>query len=245
MSVSLSKRVRGNEVISASLIEILLVIIFVLLLIIVANSAQQPTELQRKEVCEGLKLSLKRLVGPEQVESIDCNKYKESTAEVITEITAATQKLTTDTADIWSEGGFTSDPTSVQDALDRLGQALDDIDKPSKESVKELDEAKRQVELTQARLQSALDENERVLGEVSSLATSVQNLEEQLKIAREEEARLAKILSDNGIDSTTAIAGGSGGGKGRGPCLTSNPEARFPEHDYLLVIDLSPPGFLT
>lgn len=46
------------------------------MLIIVANLVQQPTELQRKKFREGLKLSLKRLVGPEQVESIDCNKCK-------------------------------------------------------------------------------------------------------------------------------------------------------------------------
>ena len=241
MSVTLSNRVRGNEVISASLIEILLVIIFVLLLILVDTNGKKPDDLQQQEVCEGLKLSLERLVGAPNVADIDCSKYKESTQKVIEQVINATKTLDADIAPIWERGGFTSNAPSISEAINILDNQVKGEDK---EGTRVIDDLVVKLGNAKAKIKEITENNRLLIKEKSDLKIAIAGLQEQIDIIKPD----SEDPNEGGLgipvegESEKAGDGDGDGGKGIGACLTSNPDAVLPEHDYLLVVDLKPPG---
>ena len=224
MSDNSSQRARSNEVISISLIEILLVIVFVLLLLIVANDRNNSEPLQRIEVCEALKESLATLVGPRQVKNIDCSTYQESTLEIISQIKASLEKIDSDIAPIWTSTGITNKPESIESALNDLAKALN----------ADADEVKDKLARVTAEATRLSEEFKRTSEE---LAQAKQDLAQAREKIAAKEQEIASLTPEK-----TANALGAGAGKAPGPCLTLNPGDEYPESDYIVIVDLSPPG---
>jgi hypothetical protein len=119
---SISKRIRGNDILSATLIELLLVISFVLLLVLFLDDSKKVNALQKQETCIQLVNALRLMVGPQGVAEINCDDYSTNFSQINKKIIAAAMQIDEVRRPLFPSGGVTTrfEP-SVYQLLKELG----------------------------------------------------------------------------------------------------------------------------
>ena len=242
MAVSDKKRYRANEILSATLIELLLLIAFVLLLIIFIDNNQASDPIQKKRVCEGLLNSLEPLVGTEALEGIDCNEYEKHSADLLVRIIAAAKQIDQNQKKLWEAvPGVTNYPPigtmEAERALDKINEKNKDLKDPQ-ERINGLIVENSQLQQRVNELSATLAELQR---DLPSLRLENTRLNSDLASLKEKNDRLQSQLAS--LERPESVDGGTGANTGVGPCLTSNPKDSRPSHDYLVVVDLTGAGY--
>ena len=247
MSNSSKKRYRANEILSATLIELLLLIAFVLLLVIFIDNNQESSPLEKKRVCNGLLVSLEPLVGSEALIGIDCDEYEKHAADLLERIILAAKLIDQNQKKLWvAIPGVTNYPpigtTAAGIALDNI---LSDQDKKGGDLQRinaGLNAKNAQLQREVSDLSSAL-----ALGDQAMLNLKRENSEIALELKKTQldieniRSKMEAVITENNRLSGTVD--GLGSNSGVGPCLTSNPQSLRPSHDYLVVVDLRGSGY--
>ena len=125
MSISSKKRFRANEILSATLIELLLLIAFVLLLVIFIDNNQESDPTEKKRVCQGLVASLKPLIGSESLIGINCDDYEKHSVDLLERIILAAKRIDQNQKKLWEAiPGVTNYPpigtVDAERAIDKI-----------------------------------------------------------------------------------------------------------------------------
>ena len=247
MAISSKKRFRGNEILSATLIELLLLIAFVLLLIIFIDNNQESDPIEKKRVCEGLLASLEPLVGKAALAGIDCEEYEKHSVDLLKRISEAATRIDQNQTKLWKAvyGVANYPPIGTPEAefaldaiLSTKGVEEDTIQREIAEFIaKNAQLEQKMVDLSQA-LAKLKEGTAGLVIDKTVLENDLKSTQSDLeKSLLELKAAIAEIGRPSGAGE------GSGMNSGIGPCLTSNPHASRPSHDFIVEIDLRGPGY--
>lgn len=226
--MSESTKSKGNEVISATLIELMLILVFVMLIVIVfTDQATKQHSASFERLCPQLKLALMNMNYLSEAESINCSLSEEDEAGAIKtwlKILEGVKKPTT---------GYDGDDSIVkqyenlkkENALlqQKLGKVKGDHLKDLKR-IKSLEQTVRDLKILLGDKTALLEELASLRQEIDRLELQVKDLKAALRDAKAENSRLNSDAE-------------KGAGSEPGACMGSTRTDGSISPDYLFKID--------